>query len=1387
MDYDYYVTRLTLSEELQGHSGCVNSIAWDDSGRYLCSGSDDKHINVYDMWSQSEDGTAKVNGVSPKHLVHRIKTGHQRNIFCVKFMDGQNAVISGDAEYRVAYTDINQYYRNNKSPAATFDCHARFVNDVIVDPLNPATQFFSCSGDGTVNLYDLRIRTSCNCKSNLSRERNLHCNRHTYIDVNVAPEYSGCECCDEFQMRPSKSAAGIDGTGESMFRSDVCSRQHGVGVTSMDVLQTDPVYIALGCTDSFVRVFDRRKLDKPVYRSSADSKKYQPSKKQVQGHSIDNFHLYPKSLDCYKGICYSFAPSHMRYGLSNAFDQYGVELDYHDRPILLPRNQLQQKYKDIFGGLNDESEFTSLFQKKVYEDDDSEYKSVASVKFDKTGRLAVSYQEDDIYLVDVMSTVLGQNVKYPRHEGAFTPFRGDKCLNQQNRMEALERANRAFGAGSVDATNEFLRQLRLQREVAVQDQLKQFKTSSNSLYLPLFDMKHIQQYDKDVLLVASGHINIQTMIKQMNFVPNYCSKQEDYNMICSGSDDGFIYGWKLDMSDKALRLEEQLPAYCWKGDKSITNGVVFNQKYPMMASCGIDSSIKVFQPVDGIASEVQKLSIDIKAMNQFQSGFVKSDSSQKYKSYSELVSEYQDAIDDLTHSINPQFQQNMSHDAILSSILSSRMDADIRVQSNPPLSVLNMFGVGMDMDMEEEEYNDETEEDEEDDEDEQHPSMTEAQFQQYLSMSGINTVDPEFELTHSAYVGPPMTMDQIREAAITNPDVLYQNSVSQEDVLRYLLMGQEPQTRGQRAAEAARQQQRMATLQPQQQRGGNASQRSTQSQSGTRSGTAQRQSGASQRAAQSQSRNSQFSGGQQQSARLAPTSQQQTRPAQQSRSTEINLQLEEEIFKRSCFNIPKTEEMRQYVAIHGQDNIFERTIDNDDIMDRLLANATIREQFKFIPGFDAKVRQRQRTNPAAFGLSQNQSSGQSSAQSSTNRGGAQQPPSTQSARSQSSNTSQPQASQSHQQSSQQQSSIKAASSRASTSSSQTPSIEKRIEEEMFRRSFMDIPWNKEIFDYVEAHGSQNVFARCMQNAELMQRMMQTQQFKDRYGADLSMSGGTIQSAAGSNNVNEISSRSPQSSAAASSSFKASSSNANQQQKRHSQSSGSRQQTASASSQPAARPAQPQTRRQASTDSPNLQSNPYPDPAEEERIMFEALTKKYASELEAEEDAEKNLIILEYGMRNEKLMNKMLENPEVRAALGNLDEYCPHPALFHTEHDRKYGRNYKEYREQQAAAAKKKQSQQTLSSSSSSSTSSLNAGEKKKKPAVRPQAKQQKSSSSNSQNKQSTASSDKKQQSNQNQSSTSDQQSSSSQQNKPNQKSTGERKNSFENNLRNLFK
>lgn len=160
---EHLVKRFAFTEELKGHTAAVNSIAWDDSGRYIVSGSDDCHLNIYDTQLMDDSGVVVVNGVKPKHLVHRLKTKHQGNIFSAKFMNGISAVIAGGADFRVSYTDINAYYKNKQAASSTFNCHAGFVHEVVIDPLNTVSNFFSCSEDGTVNQYDLRIRTSCSC------------------------------------------------------------------------------------------------------------------------------------------------------------------------------------------------------------------------------------------------------------------------------------------------------------------------------------------------------------------------------------------------------------------------------------------------------------------------------------------------------------------------------------------------------------------------------------------------------------------------------------------------------------------------------------------------------------------------------------------------------------------------------------------------------------------------------------------------------------------------------------------------------------------------------------------------------------------------------------------------------------------------------------------------------------------------------------------------------------------------------------------------------------------------------------------------------------------------------------------------------------------------
>jgi len=66
------VQRLLKYKVLDGHTGCVNTVAWNDSGSLLLTGSDDYLLNIYDGYSA--------------RLIHSIKSGHRANVFSAKFL-----------------------------------------------------------------------------------------------------------------------------------------------------------------------------------------------------------------------------------------------------------------------------------------------------------------------------------------------------------------------------------------------------------------------------------------------------------------------------------------------------------------------------------------------------------------------------------------------------------------------------------------------------------------------------------------------------------------------------------------------------------------------------------------------------------------------------------------------------------------------------------------------------------------------------------------------------------------------------------------------------------------------------------------------------------------------------------------------------------------------------------------------------------------------------------------------------------------------------------------------------------------------------------------------------------------------------------------------------
>ncbi|XP_055616368.1 DDB1- and CUL4-associated factor 6-like isoform X2 [Toxorhynchites rutilus septentrionalis] len=195
-----FIQRLDLWKQLKVHRGCVNTVFWSDDGQLLLSGSDDQHIVI------SSPFTGRV--------LFQHKTTHRANIFSARFLphSGNREIVSCSGDGIVLYTELKDVAQQpaeaHERNLNYFNCHSNGTTyEVLTVPTEPRT-FMSCGEDGTVRLFDLRKMTRC-LKT----------------------------CCKDNILILSPSA-----------------------VTSMALSPISMNYMAIGSSDSHVRIYDRRFL-----------------------------------------------------------------------------------------------------------------------------------------------------------------------------------------------------------------------------------------------------------------------------------------------------------------------------------------------------------------------------------------------------------------------------------------------------------------------------------------------------------------------------------------------------------------------------------------------------------------------------------------------------------------------------------------------------------------------------------------------------------------------------------------------------------------------------------------------------------------------------------------------------------------------------------------------------------------------------------------------------------------------------------------------------------------------------------------------------------------------------------------------------------------------
>lgn len=184
--------KLRLEVKLPVHSGCVNTICWNEAGTHILSGSDDQHLCITNAYTYV--------------VLALIRTGHTANIFSAKFLpsSGDRLLVSCSGDGAILFSDVE---RPETSLRNLFNCHFGTAYEIATVPNDPHS-FLSCGEDGTVRWFDLRTKTSCSAE----------------------------DCSEDVLIN--------------------CHR----AITSIAVNPLTPYHLAVGCSDSAVRVFDRRML-----------------------------------------------------------------------------------------------------------------------------------------------------------------------------------------------------------------------------------------------------------------------------------------------------------------------------------------------------------------------------------------------------------------------------------------------------------------------------------------------------------------------------------------------------------------------------------------------------------------------------------------------------------------------------------------------------------------------------------------------------------------------------------------------------------------------------------------------------------------------------------------------------------------------------------------------------------------------------------------------------------------------------------------------------------------------------------------------------------------------------------------------------------------------
>lgn len=475
---------------------------WDKRGQYLLSGSDDVRLILTDPFEEK--------------IQFEYNSLHRANIFSAKFLPGDDSrrIVSCSGDGIVAYTDLTKVPTTqdeiNEANLNYFSCHTHGTTYEVLTIPTECDIFMSCGEDSTVRLYDLREATKCH---------KTCCTDNIYISGPAA-------------------------------------------ITTMDLAPISHFYLALGSSDGYVRIYDRRYLSTNDMAGAAREKYTTPVK------------------------CFSIPAVEKRmYRITS------VGYSENEQELLV---SYSSEHLYLFDPTQEGVDFKTSLGEKSKRSKPSDCTPTARRlrlrgDWTDTGPESRPWQESDRE---------GSSGEEPRHPQSTIMSRMAQALSRM-----LSDSSGGGGGRStpeITSDNEidsFLQHLENRSteltqpggSAASQDQ--QMDPNEDEEMIDKPEYKHIK-------IKYTGHRNARTMIKEANFWGN------DYVM--SGSDCGHIFVWNKHTGILVNVLQ---------GDKHVVNCLQPHPTLPVLATSGIDYDIKLWQPMGEASKFNEKEAVELMKRN----------------------------------------------------------------------------------------------------------------------------------------------------------------------------------------------------------------------------------------------------------------------------------------------------------------------------------------------------------------------------------------------------------------------------------------------------------------------------------------------------------------------------------------------------------------------------------------------------------------------------------------------------------------------------------------------------------------------------------------------------------------------------------------------------